>query len=107
MIIYWPNKPAAINFSKLDHFNGLQIRSLPVAEFSRRIKPFFESAGLKPDDATLLKIVPIIQERVATLDESPEIAGFFFRSTVEPKAGDLITKGLTAAQSAEVARGGA
>ncbi len=96
--------PAAINFTKLDHFNGLQIRSLPVDEFSRRIKPFFNTAGLNADDDTLLKIAPIIQARVATLDEAPEIAGFFFRPTVEPKAEDLIAKGLTASQSADVAR---
>ncbi len=51
-----------------------------------------------------MKIAPIIQERVATLDESPEIAGFFFRPSVEPKVEDLIAKGLTAAQSADVAR---
>ena len=89
---------------KLDHFNGLHIRNLPVEEFSRRIKPFFLSAGLNADDATLLKIAPIIQERVATMDESVDIAGFFFRPTVEHKLEDLIAKGLTAAQSAEVAR---
>jgi hypothetical protein len=97
------SSPAAINFTKLDHFNGLNIRSLPVAEFSRRIKPFFESAGLKPDDSTLLKIALIIQEWVATLDESSEIAGFFFRSPVEPKVEDFIAKGLTASQSIDVA----
>jgi glutamyl-tRNA synthetase len=43
--------PAAINFSKPDHSNGLHIRNLTVKDFSRRIKPFFESAGLKTDDA--------------------------------------------------------
>jgi glutamyl-tRNA synthetase len=51
-----------------------------------------------------LKITAIIQGRVATLDESPEIAGFFFRPTVEPTVEDLKAKGLTAAQSADVAR---
>jgi glutamyl-tRNA synthetase len=96
--------PAAINFTKLDHFNGLHIRNLSVEEFSRRIKPFFSSAGLNPDDSKLLKIAPIIQERVATLDESVDIAGFFFRPTVEQKVEDLTAKGLTAAQSADVAR---
>lgn len=96
--------PAAINFTKLDHFNGLHIRNLPVEEFSRRIKPFFTAAGLNADDKTLLKIAPIIQERVATLDESVDIAGFFFRPTVEQKVEELTAKGLTAAQSADVAR---
>jgi glutamyl-tRNA synthetase len=38
------------------------------------------------------------------LDEAPEIAGFFFRPSVEPKVEDLVAKGLTAAQSAYVSR---
>jgi glutamyl-tRNA synthetase len=41
---------------------------------------------------------------VGTLDEAPEIAGFFFRPSVEPGVDELIAKGLTAAQSADVAR---
>ena len=32
-----------------------------------------------PDDETLLKITPIIQERIVTLDDAPEIAGFFLK----------------------------
>ena len=62
--------PAAINFTKLDHFNGLHIRSLKAEDLAARIKPFFISKGLNPDDATLLKIAPIIQEHIATLDKS-------------------------------------
>ena len=34
--------PAAINFTKLDHFNGLHIRSLHRAELARRVTPYFE-----------------------------------------------------------------
>ena len=67
---------AAINFTKLDHFNGLHIRDLSIEEFSRRIKPFFTASGLTADDSRLSKIARIIQERVATLDKSVDIAGF-------------------------------
>jgi len=96
--------PAAINFSKLDHFNGLHIRNLPVEDFTRRLRPFFERAGYIVDDQTLQRIAPIIQERTGTLAEAPEMAGFFFKEEVEPKAEDLVAKGLTAAESADVAR---
>ena len=51
--------PAAINFTKLDHFNGLHIRSLPVDELARRIQPYFQSADL----STLTRISPLIRER--------------------------------------------
>ncbi len=96
--------PAAINFTKLDYFNGLHIRALPVQEFARRIKPFLVDAGYAVSDDVLLKVVPLIQVRLGGLDEVVEMAGFFFRENVEPVREDLIAKGLTAEQSAEIAR---
>ncbi|HQP45548.1 MAG TPA: glutamate--tRNA ligase [Flexilinea sp.] len=95
--------PAAINFTKLDYFNGVHIRALPVEDLAHRIKPFFEAKGYHPDDETLLKITPIIQERIVTLDDAPEIAGFFFEDHVTPQTEDLIQKGLTAEKCAEIA----
>lgn len=96
--------PSAINFTKFDHFNGLHIRSLALPDLAQRLKPFYLAKGLAADDATLLKIAPLVQERLATLDDAPEIAGFFFREHVEPLAADLVAKGLTARQSADVAK---
>lgn len=95
--------PAAINFTKLDYFNGLHIRSLSLPDLAKRIQPFFTAAGYQTDDVTLLKIAPIIQERLATLDEAPAMAGFLFRDNIEVNPTDLIAKGLTAKQSAEAA----
>lgn len=94
--------PAAINFTKLDHFNGQHIRALTTQDLAQRVKPFLEGAGLQVDDAKLAMISPIIQERLATLDEVVDLAGFFFRSGVEPKAEDLVAKGLSPAQTAEM-----
>ncbi len=96
--------PAAINFSKLDHFNGLHIRSLSHEDLASRIKPFFNALGFQTDDGTLLKIAPIIQERITTLDEAPDFAGFFFQDHVEPAPEELVARGLTASQSADAAR---
>ncbi|HWQ45920.1 MAG TPA: glutamate--tRNA ligase, partial [Longilinea sp.] len=94
--------PAAINFTKLDHFNGEHIRGLALEELAKRMKPFLEEAGLTPDDSTVLKIAPIVRERLATLDDVVEMAGFFFRPEVNPIPEELVAKGLTAGQSAEV-----
>jgi glutamyl-tRNA synthetase len=96
--------PAAINFAKLDHFNGTHIRLLPTEELAARIKPFFVNANLRMDDARLLKIVPLIRERLVTLDDCLAFAGFFFKDQVAPVPDDLIAKGLDAKQSAGVAR---
>jgi glutamyl-tRNA synthetase len=96
--------PAAINFSKLDHFNGLHIRHLSSEELSARISPFFEAAGYTPDDERLSMITPIIQERLVTLDEAPAKAGFFFKDEVQPIPEELVAKKLTPAESAAAAR---
>jgi glutamyl-tRNA synthetase len=93
--------PAAINFSKLDHFNGLHIRNLPPDNLAQRILPFFLSAGLEPDFERLKKITPLIQERITTLDEAPEIAGFFFREELSLDPAELVGKNMTPAESAQ------
>ncbi len=96
--------PAAINFTKLDHFNGLHIRTLSAVELAHRVKPFFIEQGYPADDATLIKMAPIIQERLQGLDDAPALAGFFFRDEVTPNSGELLVKGLTAIQSLELAQ---
>lgn len=96
--------PAAINFQKLDHFNGTHIRLLTTEDLARRIKPYLIEAGLEVDDDTLLKVTPLIRERLITLDDSLAFAAFFFKKTVEPNPEDFIAKGLDPKQSAEIAR---
>ena len=95
--------PAAINFSKLDHFNGLHIRNLSQEDLAKRLKPFYEAAGYQVDEDRLLKVVPLIQERMVTLEDGPVISGFFFKEDVSPEPEALVAKNLTPQQSLEVA----
>jgi glutamyl-tRNA synthetase len=92
--------PAAINFTKFDHFNGLHIRHLQTADLARRVKPFFEAAGYQVDEGRLMKVVPLIQNRIVTLDDAPVMGGFFFREDIQPDPGDLVGKNMTPAESA-------
>jgi len=96
--------PAAINFQKLDHFNGTHIRLLTTEDLARRIKPYLVGQELEVDNETLLKVTPLIRERLVTLDDCIAFAAFFFKETVEPDPADLVAKGLDARQSAEAAR---
>jgi glutamyl-tRNA synthetase len=75
-----------------------------VDELAARIKPFFLKANLRVDDARLLKIVPLIRERLVTLDDCLSFGGFFFLEEITPEPEELIAKGLDAKQSAGVAR---
>lgn len=95
--------PAAINFQKLDHFNATHIRLMATEDLAARLKPYFTREGLRVDDATLLKIVPLIRERLTTLDDCVSFGAFFFKAEVTPSPEDLIAKGLDAKQSAEIA----
>ncbi len=95
--------PAAVNFSKLDHFNGLHIRALDQRQLAERLAPVFTGAGLAVTTEQLAPIVPLIQERIRTLDEAVEMAGFFFRERVEPDPTELIGKEMTPPQSAAAA----
>lgn len=96
--------PAAINFTKLDHFNGLHIRNLEPGELSRRMKPFYTAVGQVVNDERLVKIAAMLQERMVTLDEAPEKTGFLFKEKVEPSVEELIPDGLTAQQALDIAR---
>jgi glutamyl-tRNA synthetase len=96
--------PAAINFTKLDHFNGVHIRNMSVEELTVRLKPFFEAKGYSVSYEKLLKITPIIQERLVTLDDAIGLAGFFFEDEVTPKIEELIAKNTTASESLMIAK---
>ena len=96
--------PAAVNFSKLDHFDGIYIRNLPVQELQNRIHPFFTKAGVEVDPDKLENITPLIQERIRTLDEAVEMAGFFFQEEIKFEPDLLIGKNMTVEESALAAQ---
>ncbi len=95
--------PAAINFSKLDHFNGLHIRALEQSDFATRIRPWFEKVGYSPANEILLKVAGAIQTRTKKLTEVVDMAGFFFRDQVELVVDRIVSEKLSAAQAAEAA----
>jgi glutamyl-tRNA synthetase len=92
-------KNAAIDFKKFDHFNGLHMRAMSVEELANRLLPYYLEAGIEVGIADLLPIAPLIQPRIATLDEGPEWTAFFFKDNVIPDAESLIAKKLDGVQS--------
>lgn len=96
--------PAAVNFQKLDHFNATHIRLLTTPDLGARIKPYFLKENLEVDNDTLLKIVPLIRERLVTLDDCLAFAAFFFKENVDPNPADLIAKDLDATTTTQIAK---
>ncbi|MGB2894917.1 MAG: glutamate--tRNA ligase [Anaerolineales bacterium] len=95
--------PAAVNFSKLDHFNGLHIRSLSTDELAEQLLPFFTKAGIDAALTEIKVLVPLIQERIHTLDEAVDMARFFFQPDVRPEPSELVGNKMSAQESAHAA----
>lgn len=81
------NKSAAFfDPQKLDHVNGEYVRALDADEFVERTKSFLEQSewfGPGFDAAAFRRIAPLVQERVKTLSEVPEMVEFLF--VAEPR----------------------
>ena len=82
--------PAAINFSKLDHFNKEHIKKLSNKDLAARVYPFFIDKGLTPDKAKLEAIAPAINERLTTLDDAVELCKFLFNEIAIPEQTALV-----------------
>ncbi len=82
---------AVINFSESDPFdpkavwlNAEHIRSLPVEELSQRLLPIVQAEGFAVDEAKLLRITPLIRERMKLLRDVLTVADFFFVEQLPP-----------------------
>jgi len=96
--------PAAINFSKLDHFNKLHIKELSNAELAARLQPFFTQADIPADVETLEKIAPIVKERLTTLDDAVEMAKFFFEPQVHYDSDRILMEGCTSQETIAIGK---
>lgn len=76
--------PAAWNYDKLDHFNGIYIRNLSIEDLTDRLLPFLAAGGINADRETVLKITPLIQERLTVLSDAPAWVDFFFVDELPP-----------------------
>ena len=82
------NKSAAIfDYEKLLWMNGMYIRQLSDQELTDRLMPFLERdlpPELQPVDPDyLLRIVPLIRERIKQLSEAADMTRYFFQEEVE------------------------
>jgi glutamyl-tRNA synthetase len=70
--------PAAFTYDKLDWMNGVYIRNMPAPQLAVRIQPVLAQAGYDADLATVTAIVPLIRERIKTLNDVVPMTDFFF-----------------------------
>jgi glutamyl-tRNA synthetase len=71
--------PAVFNAEKLLWMNGVYIREMDDETLADAVLPFLERhVGQPVDRGLLLRIVPLVKERIRLLSEIVEMAGFFF-----------------------------
>jgi glutamyl-tRNA synthetase len=70
--------PAAWDYDKLNHFNGVYIRMLAPEVLAERLMPYLQAAGINADYDIIRKLAPSIQERLTTLADAAEWVDFFF-----------------------------
>ncbi|MDA8399679.1 MAG: glutamate--tRNA ligase [Actinomycetota bacterium] len=82
------HSPAFFDVRKLTHFNGEHLRAMAGEEFVSTCLPWL--AGLVTQSRSLevdafRQLAPLVQERVSTLAEVPEMVGFLFVDLPEIK----------------------
>jgi glutamyl-tRNA synthetase len=82
---------AVVNFTDEDPIdpkamwlNAELIRTLPMEELAEKMLPFACAAGFRADPENMLRIAPLLQERVKTLRDVVTMADFFFVDELPP-----------------------
>ena len=95
---------AVFSPDKLEWMNGYYIRQFSHERLADALLDYWrgyppgEFSGL-PDRAHLLKIVPLIQERLKTLADAAPLIPFFFVDEVDYDIEELVQKGMDAAMT--------
>jgi glutamyl-tRNA synthetase len=88
--------PAVANLERLDWLNGQFIRRLTPQELASRIAPKMPQVPAQ----ALEPLIPLVQERLRSLNEAPEMLKFFFEDPDSYRPEQLVPKGRDAAATA-------
>ena len=97
---------AIFSTDKLDWMNGVYLREMGADDLADALLdhwsrfPPMQIPDL-PEKAYLLKIVPLIQERIKTLADAAPLIAFFFRDEIEYEQDELVQKGMDAGRTRE------
>jgi glutamyl-tRNA synthetase len=76
---------AVVNFTEEDPIdpkalwlNAQHIYAMPVEELSERLLPYIRAAGFAADNGKMLKVTPLVRERIKRLSDVTSVADFFF-----------------------------
>jgi glutamyl-tRNA synthetase len=84
---------AIFDHAKLDWFNGIYIRNLSPAELANRIRPFLGELVAAVSYEQLEAVARLLQDRLRTLSEAPELADYLLADDVRYEPSLLVQKG--------------
>ena len=84
--------PGAFSYDKLDHMNGAHIRALGENDLAGRLMSVYRANGLSPSISTVVAIVPLIQERLKTLNDAIPLTDLFFQDEITYDSALLIQR---------------
>jgi glutamyl-tRNA synthetase len=97
------NTGTKFDLTKLQWLNGEYIRLMDDVELAKRLKPVLEKAGYEVNVDLLIKMIPLIKERMKLLTDVVELAGFMFSGEIKSVTAEaLIPKKMTAEQTRDV-----
>jgi len=88
--------PAMANLERLEWLNGQFIRRLTAEELAARLAPRMPQVPVE----ALKPLIPLVQERLRTLNEAPDMLRFFFEAPDGYRTEQLVPKGRDAAATA-------
>jgi glutamyl-tRNA synthetase len=101
---------AVVNFKEDDPIdpkalwlNAEHIRALSIEDLAGRLLPFAAAAGFRADRDKMMRIVPLIRERIKLLRDIATVADFFFVDDLAPyNVAELVPQKGDAAQALSV-----
>ncbi|MBX3083245.1 MAG: glutamate--tRNA ligase [Anaerolineae bacterium] len=88
---------------KLNWLNGEYIRRMEPIKLAKYLRPYLQEAGYEVNVDVLIKLIPIVRERLKTLKDIVQVAGFMFKETITVDNPELlIPKKATAEQTLQV-----
>jgi glutamyl-tRNA synthetase len=89
--------PATFDYEKLNWMNGVYLRALDADSYAHALLLYLGEQGYDWDAELIRRAAPLVQDKIATLGEFPEFAGFLFQD-VEPDPNLLDGRVLEQAQ---------
>jgi glutamyl-tRNA synthetase len=91
--------PATFDYEKLNWMNGVYLRAMDADSYAHALVLYLGEQGYDWDAELVRRAAPLVQEKIETLAEFPDFAGFLFRD-VEPDPALLDGRVLEEAESA-------